>query len=135
VADFICNANIVSGAVLRVRAGRAECAIGALRFGLPCADGRSGEARFALRPEAIRLGPASAASPMVAEVKRAVYLGREVHYTLATPLGELFAVSHDLSTVYPQGSSAELGLHEYGVALIGVPARQAALAEARGAYA
>jgi iron(III) transport system ATP-binding protein len=119
VADFICNANIVSGVVEKIDAGRAQCAIGALRLQLPCGPGRGGEARFALRPEAIWLKPANQDSAMVVSIKRATYLGREVHYTLASPMGELFAVSHDLSTVHRQGSTVEMGVHQHGVAIIG----------------
>ncbi|MES2260399.1 MAG: ABC transporter ATP-binding protein [Pseudomonadota bacterium] len=122
VADFICNANIVPGVVEQVTGGRAQCAIGALRFSLPDIGGRSGEARFAVRPEAIWLTPAQSDSALVATVARATYLGRETQYTLATPLGELFAVSHDLSTVHRQGSSVALGMHEHGVAIIGARA-------------
>ena len=119
VADFICNANIVSGRVERVRERRADCAIGSLRLSLPCVTGRSGEARFAVRPEAIWLRPPTSESTMLATVARATYLGRETHYTLDTPLGDWFAVSHDLATVHRQGSLVELGLHEHGVAIIG----------------
>jgi iron(III) transport system ATP-binding protein len=121
VADFICNANIVSGSVLRTDAASAECAIGALRFVLPRRAARCGEVRFALRPEAIWLRPAHADSALVATVARATYLGREIHYSLASPIGELFAVSHDVAGVQRQGSSVEIGVHVHGVAIIGAP--------------
>jgi iron(III) transport system ATP-binding protein len=126
VADFICNANIVPGIVEQVADGRARCSIGALRLSLPDSGvrgaGRGGEARFAVRPEAIWLAPARPDSALVATVARATYLGRETQYTLDTPLGELFAVSHDLGSVHRQGSSVALGLHEHGVAIIGTRA-------------
>jgi iron(III) transport system ATP-binding protein len=119
VADFICNANIVPGVVGHAHEGRLPCSIGNLRFSLPDGGMRSGEARFAVRPEAIWLAPARSDSALVATVARATYLGRETQYTLDTPLGELFAVSHDLGTVHRQGSSVALGMHEHGVAIIG----------------
>jgi iron(III) transport system ATP-binding protein len=119
VADFICNANIVPGLVGAARDGRLACSIGNLRFALPDRGARGGDVRFAVRPEAIWLAPAQSDSALVATVARATYLGRETQYTLATPLGELFAVSHDLGTVYPQGSSVAVGVHEHGVAIIG----------------
>ena len=122
VADFICNANIVSGVVGPAQDGRIACAIGGLRFTLPDGGARSGEARFAVRPEAIWLAPAQPDSALVATVARATYLGRETQYTLDTPLGELFAVSHDLGTVHRQGSSVAMGMHEHGVAIIGARA-------------
>jgi iron(III) transport system ATP-binding protein len=118
VADFICNANIVSGVVERARDGVAECRIGGLTLMLPCKRG-TGEARIAIRPEAIRLRQPNAESRMVANVARAIYLGREMQYTLETPLGELFAVSHDLHEVFVQGSTAELSIYPQGAAIIG----------------
>ena len=57
--------------------------------------------------------------PMVVRVARATYLGREMQYTLDTPVGELFAVSHDLSQVFTQGTSVAMTVHEHGAAIIG----------------
>jgi iron(III) transport system ATP-binding protein len=119
VADFICNANIVSSVVERVRDGVAECRIGELSVMLPCRRAGTGQARIAIRPEAIRLRKPNAESRMVVNVARAIYLGREMQYTLETPLGELFAVSHDLHEVFVQGSTAELSIYPQGAAIIG----------------
>jgi iron(III) transport system ATP-binding protein len=119
VADFICNANIVDGAIDSVRNGVASCIIGALRLDLPYRKKETGAASFALRPEAICLARAHSDSALVATVARATYLGREIQYTLQTPLGELFAVSHDLSLVYPQGTSVAVSVHAHGAAIIG----------------
>ena len=119
VADFICNANIVDGVIESVADGKAVCVMGKLRLRLPCRSQRSGEASFAVRPEAILLSPAQPDSAMVVRVARATYLGREMQYTLATPVGELFAVSHDLSQVFTQGTSVAMTVHEHGAAIIG----------------
>jgi iron(III) transport system ATP-binding protein len=119
VADFICNANIVSGTVQQVRDSVAECRIGSLTVMLPSRRKETGEARIAIRPEALRLRKPNAESRMVVRVARAIYLGREMQYTLETPLGELFAVSHDFHDVFTQGSSAELGIYPQGAAIIG----------------
>ena len=119
VADFICNANIVDGVIESVADGKAVCVMGKLRLRLPCRSQRSGEASFAVRPEAILLSPAQPDSAMVVRVARATYLGREMQYTLDTPVGELFAVSHDLSQVFTQGTSVAMTVHEHGAAIIG----------------
>ena len=119
VADFICNANIVDGVIESVADGKAVCVMGKLRLRLPCRSQRSGEASFAVRPEAILLSPAQPDSAMVVRVARATYLGREMQYTLETPVGELFAVSHDLSQVFTQGTSVAMTVHEHGAAIIG----------------
>ena len=119
VADFICNANIVDGYIESVSDGRAACVLGALRLSLPYRGARTGAASFALRPEALCLAPAHADSALVVTVARATYLGREMQYTLDTPFGALFAVSHDLSRVFRQGSSVAMTVHPHGAAIIG----------------
>jgi iron(III) transport system ATP-binding protein len=121
VADFIGDANIVSGRIERVADGRAQCVIGALEISLPSMPRASGEARFAVRPQGIWLRAPGADSALVGSVARATYLGREVHYSLNSPIGDLFVISHDLATVHRQGSSVEIGLNEHGVAIIGPP--------------
>ncbi|HEX7649944.1 MAG TPA: ABC transporter ATP-binding protein [Noviherbaspirillum sp.] len=119
VADFICNANIVSGVIEDVRDGIAECRIGGLTVRLPSRRNTVGEARIAIRPEGIRLRKPNAESRMVVRVARSTYLGREMQYTLETPMGELFAVSHDFHEVFVQGSEAELNIYPQGAAIIG----------------
>jgi iron(III) transport system ATP-binding protein len=119
VADFICNANLISGAVRRHESGRSECVIGGVTVIIPDRQARGGDVRVAARPDAIRLFADSENHTLRGEVVYASFLGTEMQYTLNTPLGELFVRSSDVFATHPLGSRVGIGFAEHGLAIVG----------------
>ena len=119
VADFICNANLVSGEAKRNEAGRSECVIGGVSASIPDRQARLGDIRVAVRPDAIRLFGDAGKHPLSGEVVYASFLGTEMQYTLRTPLGELFVRSDEVADPYPLGSRVGIGFADRGLAIVG----------------
>ena len=107
VAGFMGDANRVTGTLKRRDDTLGDVALGPLTLRLPHRNLPDGPVDVAIRPEAIALVDA-AASPVRATVKKAVYLGGLVEYTLDTPIGELFAVS--LAAARPHAVATDAGL-------------------------
>ena len=92
IADFIGDANLLPVEV--AKAGETtEIVLGGLRLKLPLASRETGAANLVLRPHQIRLSRAPTEGCLTGEVSYAAYLGNQMQYTLATPLGEIFAVT------------------------------------------
>ncbi|MGG1948901.1 ABC transporter ATP-binding protein [Trinickia sp. NRRL B-1857] len=122
VADFIGNANVVDGEI-RVADGKtARCAVSGEQIDLPYGGTRTGAVRIAMRPEAIELSPYEHGSLVTGEVSRAIYLGREMQYTVQTQLGELFVVCHRLDQIFPRGAQVALRFKAHGAAIVGAHA-------------
>lgn len=119
VADFICNANLVSGEAQRHEAGRSECVIGGVTVIVPDRKARRGDVRIAVRPDAIRLTGETDNQPLCGEIVYASFLGTEMQYTLQTPLGELFVRSSDVFNTYPLGRRVGVGFADHGLAIVG----------------
>jgi len=119
VADFICNANLVSGEARRHEAGRSECIIGGVTVIIPDRFARTGDVRVAVRPDAIRLNANTENQPLCGEVVYASFLGTEMQYTLQTPLGELFVRSSDVFNTHALGRRVAIGFAEHGLAIVG----------------
>ena len=119
VADFICNANLVTGEARRSEAGRSECVIGGVLATIPDRQARLGDVRVAVRPDAIRLFGDAEPHPLKGEVVYASFLGTEMQYTLHTPLGELFVRSDEVAEPHPLGSRVGIGFAERGLAIVG----------------
>ncbi|MFM0591753.1 ABC transporter ATP-binding protein [Paraburkholderia dilworthii] len=122
VADFIGNANLVDGEIRAADGRIASCLISGARVDLPYAGTRTGAVRIALRPEAIVLEAASRETPVIGEVSRATYLGREMQYTIQSELGELFVVCHRLDQIFPRGAQVGLQFKAHGAAIVGAHA-------------
>jgi iron(III) transport system ATP-binding protein len=123
VADFICNANLVAGTVRRATGdGRVECDIGGESVLLPERDGLRGSVRVAVRPDAVTLAPAASDDGLVGQVMHASFLGTEMQYTLASPLGELFVRRAEVRQPLPVGSSVAIRFAGHGVAIVGAGA-------------
>jgi iron(III) transport system ATP-binding protein len=119
VADFIGDANIVAATLTRLDDRRGRVTLGGLSLELPHRGAADGEVALAVRPTAFRperRGNGAAALP--ATVTKAAYLGTRVEYTVASPLGELFVVSPDVSQPFAVGTDLALGLVAEGVAVL-----------------
>ena len=112
IADFIGDANLI--AVKVTRAGTGPAAPTAVRLGdqvldLPLAWSAPGAAQLVIRPHQLRLSAAAGPGTFPAEVSYAAWLGNSVQYTLATPLGSLFAIAPPSGVPLKAGDSAHVG--------------------------
>jgi iron(III) transport system ATP-binding protein len=120
VADFICDANLVAGEVRGVQVdGLAECNVGGLTIHLSNQRNYRGHVRVAVRPDAMMLAPAAANDPLVGQVLHASFLGTEMQYTLASPLGELFVRQSEVRRPLPVGGSVSIRFADQGLAIVG----------------
>lgn len=119
VADFICNANLVSGQAVRHEAGRSECVIGGVTVLIPDRQARVGDVRIGIRPDAFRLFGDADRHALSGEVLCASFLGTEMQYTLRTPLGELFVRTNDVFNTHRLGSRVGIGFADHGLAVVG----------------
>jgi iron(III) transport system ATP-binding protein len=127
VADFICHANLLAGELLGPPGDTlARCRIGTLEVRLPRRGGAkaltAGAVQVAVRPDAIRLWPATPQDALVGELQHAAFLGTEMHYTVASPVGELFVRSPEVQRPLAVGSAVAIGFAEHGLALVGAAA-------------
>jgi iron(III) transport system ATP-binding protein len=75
-----------------------------------------GPVRVAVRPEAWRLGPATA-SGLAGSVLRHTYVGRAIEYILATPIGPVLAFSPHTAAL-DTGAPVSLSLGQHGVCVL-----------------
>jgi iron(III) transport system ATP-binding protein len=118
VADFIGDANLVEAEIDALEGGEALVRIGAVERRLPARGLAPGVVKVAIRPEAIRIARNGAAGAFAADVLKATYLGSHMEYTLATPLGELFAVDPDIDCPAKAGDRITVDLARRGVTLV-----------------
>ncbi|MBQ9309209.1 MAG: ABC transporter ATP-binding protein [Clostridia bacterium] len=73
----------------------------------------NGSIKACIRPEDVEIAPAGTALPnaIPGDVLVTTFLGRNIQYNVATPIGE-FVVKADQTQVYSIGSSVTLGLRE-----------------------
>ena len=82
----------------------------------------AGAVKVAVRPEAWRIEPATAASDtpaLTGTLLKCSYLGSVQELTLATELGEIFAVSPDAARNWQLGETLSLTLSQKGVSIVG----------------
>jgi iron(III) transport system ATP-binding protein len=118
VADFIGDANIVTGEIVQRNGALALVRIGGLERELPHRDLPPGPAHLAIRPEAVRLSAEPSGQRLEGTVQKAAYLGSHFEYTVACELGELFVVDARIGQPLAPGQTVAIGLAERGVALV-----------------
>jgi iron(III) transport system ATP-binding protein len=91
--------------------------LGPLRVRVPHRGRPPGPVVVVIRPEAIAVGPKGAGS-LAATVVKAAYLGALIEYTLATELGELFAIDRDPASAYAPGDTVSVALRDRGVTIL-----------------
>ena len=116
VAGFMGDANRVRGILTRRDATLGEVRLGPITLALPHRGLPDGECEVAIRPEAIEMRPGAGALP--ATVKKAAYLGQWMEYTLATPIGDLFAISTAVDRPVAVGTAIGIALANHGVVVI-----------------
>ena len=121
VADFIGDANVVEGELLRLEGERALVRIAeGVELGLPHRDLSPGAVKIAIRPESVCLsvGNGNGKTNLNGTVLKATYLGGHVEYTVETTLGEIFVVDHQFDTPIAAGASVRIVLRDRGVTLL-----------------
>ncbi|MEQ8356014.1 MAG: ABC transporter ATP-binding protein [Kiloniellaceae bacterium] len=118
VADFIGDANLVDGQIESLDDDLAVVRIGEVEHRLPARGLGVGAVKVAIRPEAIRIARDGSGTALEAKVLKATYLGSHMEYTMATPLGELFAVDPDIDRPAAAGEDVAVELARRGVALV-----------------
>jgi iron(III) transport system ATP-binding protein len=119
VADFIGDANIISGEVVDVVGADAHVRIGSATLQLPHRNVSRGPVKLAVRPDAILINEASAPGAIAGEVKKASYLGTQVEYEVETSIGHLFVVQYARPEPLAIGSTVSISFAtKRGVAII-----------------
>jgi iron(III) transport system ATP-binding protein len=116
VAGFMGDANRVRGTLSRRDDTHGEVRLGPVVLDLPHRGLPDGDVEVAIRPEAIEMR--SDGGPLAATVKKAAYLGQLMEYTLATPIGELFAISTAVDSPLDVGATVGVSLADHGVVVI-----------------
>jgi len=118
VADFIGGANLVACEIAAHEGEVARVRLGGVELRLPHRGIAPGSGTLAIRPHAIRLDPHSGPGRIAAEVRKATYLGSHVEYTIATPIGELFAIDGATERAVQPGASVHVAFATRGLALV-----------------
>ena len=113
IAGFIGEANLVDGEL----DAQGILAVGPLRAHVPSVDVPPGPVTVAVRPEAWKIGPASA-DALPGTVVKSAYLGGYCEYTIATAHGEQFVISPDVTALQNAGLEVGLTLARTGIAVI-----------------
>jgi iron(III) transport system ATP-binding protein len=113
VAGFMGDANRVRGMLRHVDGRIGELALGPLTLQLPHRGLPPGMVDVAIRPEAVLIG--NGADSLPGTVRKAAYIGGLMEYTIATDLGELFAISLGVDQPLAAGSAIGVTLAHHGV--------------------
>jgi iron(III) transport system ATP-binding protein len=105
LADFIGDANLVAGELVRGTNGSASFTAGNVSAPVHADGVSAGPATLAVRPHRLRLTSAGEGL-LPAECLRAAYLGSRIEYVLGTPWGELLVFDADVHSQLARGVSA-----------------------------
>lgn len=107
IADFIGDANLADCTIDAVSSGRATVTMNDQTYQIKDAGLPKGPAKMVLRPHSLRLATAGA-SGIKGEVSYAAYLGKEIQYTIESPLGSLFVISGIVEQPFKQGDTVAI---------------------------
>jgi len=108
------DANRVRGTLSRLDARDGQLVLGPLTLRLPHRGLHAGEVDVAIRPESVEIHRESAPG-MRGTIRKASYIGGIMEYTVATELGELFAISMAVDRPLPVGALVAITLANHGV--------------------
>lgn len=122
VANFIGDANLVDVKVERLDTDMAHVRLSSITFELPLpVNTNVTTLQLAIRPEAIRVELATGDyNGLVGSIRKAVYLGNHIEYTIDSDVGELFVVEPDISRAVVSGTSVVLAFAEHGLTLVSI---------------
>ncbi|MDF2688141.1 MAG: sugar transporter substrate-binding protein [Microvirga sp.] len=119
VADFIGDANIITGDIASIAGPTAQVKIGSLNLQLPHRGARQGPVKLAARPDAIFLDEAVQSGALAGTVRKTSYLGTQVEYDVESPIGNLFVVQYGRKEAIAPGTPVSISFAtQRGVAII-----------------
>jgi len=107
IADFIGDANLAACAINKTDGGTAFVSMGDQVFEIPNATLPAGDAQIVLRPHQLSLATPNAPG-IKGDISYAAYLGKEIQYTVESPLGPLFVISNVLENPFAKGDSVSV---------------------------
>ncbi|MGU3576099.1 ABC transporter ATP-binding protein [Brucellaceae bacterium C25G] len=117
IADFMGEANVLPCEVSHIENGIATVHIGSLVHKIATKHAIQGKAQLAVRPNSIKLEPASHGN-LMGNITHSAYLGDHIEYELETEHGKLFVVDMDAVEPLPRQTSVSVHLKGRGLALI-----------------
>jgi len=119
VADFIGDANIISGDLVSLAGPTAQVRLGGINLHLPHRNAGQGAVKLAVRPDAILLDEAVQPGALAGTVRKASYLGTQVEYEVESSIGNLFVVQYGRKEPIAPGTPVSIAFTaERGVAII-----------------
>ena len=118
VADFIGEANLVPCEVVKIKNDIATSAIGDYQFKAPARGLNVGPATLAIRPNRIVISRKVKKNEILAEIKKATYIGSHMEYTVDTENGAFFVKSGDVTNPHHAGDHVSLSFAENGPVLM-----------------
>jgi len=115
VATFMGEANHVMGVLEDASETEGQIRLGGFTTRLAHKGLKPGAVDVVIRPESIRLVEGGAANTLDATIITATYMGAHAEYTLATPVGTLFAIAPDARALRKAGDMVGTQLAEHGV--------------------
>ena len=107
IADFIGDANLAACDIGKVTDGLASVQMDGLTYQVRAGNLGKGPAKMVLRPHHLRLLNTDAPG-VKGVVSYAAYLGKEIQYTVDSPLGELFIISDVVDQPFGQGDAVSV---------------------------
>ncbi len=107
IADFIGDANLADCWIENLSEGQATVKMQDLTYQVKDGGLAKGAAKMVLRPHNVRLAPADA-DGIKGEVSYAAYLGKEIQYTVESPLGSIFVISGVGANPFKQGDAVTI---------------------------
>ena len=119
VADFIGEANLLACKVVEVVDGKAKVALGPMSMTMDANGQPPGDALLAVRPNQLVLqAEVGGSNALPGKLLDATYVGHKIEYTVATDLGELFAVSGDTAVALAEGQDVGVDFVDDGPVLL-----------------
>ncbi len=111
LADFIGDANLTDCTVDNVDGGRASVTMHGQTYRIPAQNIVKGAAQMVLRPNVLELSPPDQPG-VTGEITYAAYLGKEMQYTVETPLGALFIVTPVQAAPFTRGDAVSVQINQ-----------------------
>jgi len=117
LADFIGDANLADCMIDDIEGELAHVTMNGHHYTVPAKDTRKGVAQMVLRPHILDL-TAPKAEGLQGEITYAAYLGKEMQYTVETPIGSLYIVSPVAAQPFVSGEAVSVRIDENQARLV-----------------
>jgi iron(III) transport system ATP-binding protein len=111
VADFIGDANILDGEVVRQNGAMVQVRVGPIEIDATCRSPVTGAVKLVIRPDAIAVSAVQPNTPALAgRVVKAAYIGKHMEYTVEAEPARLFVIDGATAAPIMAGSDVFLTL-------------------------